>query len=213
MTGHGDGAFTSDGFLWEPLFAIADRVGGDWPERARRAAVALSGEHVKEDDEIGTVLLGDIRDVFECPGYDIYETKEGDKHVKSEKLVAKLVAREDRPWAEFGRAGKHITANGLARLLRGYKVKPGTIRFEPRDKDTAKGYKHSQFVDAFERYLPAPANRAVTPSQSSKIKEFGSSRTITPPANVTAKNAENASAINACDGVTALASAPWETEL
>lgn len=197
---------------WEPLFAIADRVGGDWPERARQAAVELSGEHVKEDDEARTVLLGDIRDVFENPDHDIYTTKE-DKHVKSENLVAKLVAREDRPWAEFGRARKPITANRLASLLRGYKIKPGTIRFGPGDKDTAKGYKHSQFADAFERYLPAPANRNVTPSQSNKIKEFGSNRTVTPPANVTAENAENASAINACDGVTALASDPWETEL
>lgn len=94
---------------WEPLFAIADRVGGDWPERARRAAVQLSGEDVKEDDEIGTVLLGDIRDAFESPDHDIYTTKEGDKHVKSENLVAKLVAREDRPWAEFGRARKPVT--------------------------------------------------------------------------------------------------------
>ena len=28
---------------WEPLLAIADRAGGDWPERARKAALALSG--------------------------------------------------------------------------------------------------------------------------------------------------------------------------
>ena len=32
---------------WEPLLAFADLVGGDWPERARRAALELSGEHVK----------------------------------------------------------------------------------------------------------------------------------------------------------------------
>jgi hypothetical protein len=37
---------------------------------------------------------------------------------------------------------------------------------------------------------------------------FGSNRTVTPPANVTAANAENANA-----GVTALASHSWETEL
>lgn len=29
---------------WEPLFAIADLAGKDWPERARKAALALSGE-------------------------------------------------------------------------------------------------------------------------------------------------------------------------
>jgi len=28
--------------VWEPLLAIAELAGGDWPERARTAAVALS---------------------------------------------------------------------------------------------------------------------------------------------------------------------------
>jgi putative DNA primase/helicase len=125
---------------WDPLLAIADLVGGDWPDRARRAAVELLGEHVKDDDEIGSVLLGDIRDLFEGRDQNIYVTKEGDKHLKSENLVAALSAREDRPWAEFGRARKPITVIGLARLLKGYKIRPVTVRFGPEDKDTAKGH-------------------------------------------------------------------------
>ena len=108
---------------------------------------------------------------LEVPTTIFTRTKEeGDKHVKSENLVAKLVAREDRQWAEFGHARKPITPNRLASLLRGYKIRPGTIRFGPGDKDTAKGCKHSQLVDAFERDLPARANRTVTPSQSNKIR-------------------------------------------
>jgi hypothetical protein len=39
-------------------------AGGAWPERARKAARELSGEHVKEDDEIGTILLADISQIF-----------------------------------------------------------------------------------------------------------------------------------------------------
>src|SRR5262249_10916403 len=35
---------------WEPLFAIADLVGGEWPKQARRAALALS-EEINEADE------------------------------------------------------------------------------------------------------------------------------------------------------------------
>ena len=35
---------------WEPLLAIADRTGGEWPERARKAALALSGNGVVEDE-------------------------------------------------------------------------------------------------------------------------------------------------------------------
>jgi hypothetical protein len=31
--------------MWEPLLAIADIAGGEWPERARRAAQALVALH------------------------------------------------------------------------------------------------------------------------------------------------------------------------
>jgi putative DNA primase/helicase len=198
---------------WEPLLAIADHAGGDWPQRARSAALKLSGAHAKEDDEIGTALLADIRDVFEGRDDDIYVTKDADRHIRSENLVAKLVAREDRPWAEFGRERKSITTVRLASLLRGYNIKPGTIRLGPRDGDTAKGYKQSQFADAFDRYLPLPGKEAVTPSHPHEIKDFGSNSTVTPMADVTAQNGENDSGNNACDGVTGLASVHWEKEL
>jgi hypothetical protein len=121
---------------WEPLLAIAECAGEEWPKRARKASLALSGEHVKEDDEIGTLLLGDIQQIF---------AREGRQQIKSEELVAELVALEERPWPEFGRAHKPLTATQLARLLRGYKIKPSTIRTGPGDKDTAKGYKLAQF--------------------------------------------------------------------
>ena len=29
--------------VWEPLLAIAEAAGGDWPQRAREAAIALVG--------------------------------------------------------------------------------------------------------------------------------------------------------------------------
>src|SRR5690606_31975033 len=38
--------------VWEPLVAIADLAGGDWPERARHACKVLSG--VSNDPEEGT---------------------------------------------------------------------------------------------------------------------------------------------------------------
>ncbi len=48
---------------WEPLLAIADAVGGHWPETARCAAVELSQT---EDDQssIAIQLLSDIRKIF-----------------------------------------------------------------------------------------------------------------------------------------------------
>ena len=50
---------------WEPLLAVADRAGGDWPERARKAAVALSGNGVVKDDSAGVMLLGASASCFD----------------------------------------------------------------------------------------------------------------------------------------------------
>jgi Protein of unknown function (DUF3631)/Toprim domain len=188
---------------WEPLFAIADLAGGDWPQRARKAALALSGEHVVEDDNIGTMLLSDIRAIF---GMDpqVYVTKDEEKQIPSEWLVVALVAIEGRPWAEFGRMRKPLTPNSLARLLKSYKIRPGTIRIGPGEKDTAKGYKLAQFADVFARYLPAPypQNQTVTPSQANESVAFCASSTVTPLFDVTVENARNASVFAGCDGVT-----------
>lgn len=49
---------------WEPLLAIADIAGGEWPERARHAALKLSvADSLAESS--GSELLADIREVFE----------------------------------------------------------------------------------------------------------------------------------------------------
>ena len=50
---------------WEPLVAIADAAGGDWPGRARRAAVAVFLSRSAADDNPGLRLLADCREVFE----------------------------------------------------------------------------------------------------------------------------------------------------
>ena len=49
---------------WRPLLAIADRAGGQWPEKARRAALELSAVKAGEADTMRTLLLADIRGVF-----------------------------------------------------------------------------------------------------------------------------------------------------
>lgn len=48
---------------WEPLIAVAELAGGDWPARARKAALALRAED-DTDTTVGARLLGDLRDVF-----------------------------------------------------------------------------------------------------------------------------------------------------
>lgn len=51
---------------WRPLLAIADALGGDWPERARMAALAMSGNG--DGETTLTTLLGDIKTIFDNKG-------------------------------------------------------------------------------------------------------------------------------------------------
>jgi hypothetical protein len=87
---------------WRPLIAIADAVGGQWPDRARRVAVLLSGS--AEDPSLGIQLLSDIREIF----------RSGRR--SSEDLCEDLLGLEDRPWAEDGLG---INPRRLAQLLKG----------------------------------------------------------------------------------------------
>jgi putative DNA primase/helicase len=175
---------------WEPLFAIAELAGGDWPARARQAAVSLSGAQEKDDDSLGTQLLADIREVFT------------DEQIASQALVERLVALEGRPWSEFGKSLKPITQNRLARLLKPYKIRPGTIRFGSGPDETAKGYRLAHFVDVFARYLPDAGNETVTPSQEPKTRHFRTDEIVTARCDVTDGESEKSPVSKPCDGVT-----------
>ncbi|CEF49371.1 unnamed protein product [uncultured bacterium] len=129
---------------WRPLLAIADAAGGDWPERARAAAIELSADGALDQESTRTALLADIRTGFEAKGVD---------RISSEELVGYLASLEDRPWAEFGKSGKAITKNQLARLLRDFKIAPSNLRLD--SERVQKGYYLSAFEEAFARYLPA----------------------------------------------------------
>jgi hypothetical protein len=135
---------------WRPLIAIADVIGGEWPERIRVAARRLAP---REPGSYGVVLLGDIKATFTDPV------------LFSSDLADTLAKIEGRPWAEWGRSGKPISPNQIAKLLKEYKIYSGTVRNGDR---TAKGYYLSVFAEAFERYLgPHP------PSETSQRHSHG----------------------------------------
>ena len=50
---------------WEPLLAIADLAGGEWPALARLAATSLSDGSADDDQSIGVRMLTDIKTVFD----------------------------------------------------------------------------------------------------------------------------------------------------
>ncbi len=103
---------------WEPLLAIAEEAGGEWPNKAKEAIQVLTKNEV-DDDSLGAMLLKDIKDIFEKRGTDRIFTKD---------LLDTLAKMDERRWPEF-RNSKPISAPQLAKLLKIYKISAaGTIR-------------------------------------------------------------------------------------
>lgn len=125
--------------VWEPLLAIADLAGGDWPARARAAAVALVAEGRNSTPSLGVRLLSDLRAIF-CAR----------EAMATEDIVKALVNLDEAPWGDL--RGRPIDARGLAVRLRGYGVASKQVRIS--STLTCKGYTASDLRDAWSRYLP-----------------------------------------------------------
>ena len=65
-------------------------AGGDWPQGAREAAVALSSSVIREDQSLSMRLLSDIQHIFDKKGVDTLPSK---------ALVGALLALDDTPLA------------------------------------------------------------------------------------------------------------------
>jgi hypothetical protein len=160
---------------WRPLLAIAEALGGELPQKARDAASAMVGGDAEEVSRI-ELLLSDIRTIFE-DGDGVIIDVNGNETITSAALIAKLVEIVPRPWAEYGRSGKPITANKLARLLKPLRIRSGLLG------DTRlHGYRLTQFLDAFDRYLaPSPlSNRSGAQTQDNS-STYTTSQTAHPP--------------------------------
>lgn len=135
--------------VWEPLLAIADMAGGNWPDQAREAASTLSAKGTLEDFSQGVNLLKDIREVF---------IEKGSDRLSSATLITALLDMEEAPWGDLH--GRPLDARRMARTLKPYGIKPVTIRLP--DGSTPKGYLKSDFADSWNRYLPVAATSATT---------------------------------------------------
>jgi hypothetical protein len=126
--------------VWEPLLAIADLTREQampWSERARQAARALSTGEEREDDSLTVQLLHDIHAVFN-----------GTPRLKTADLLAGLYEIEESPWGDW--YGKPLSAHGLSRLLKPYRIKTMPVWV---DGQTERGYKVEQFADSFARVV------------------------------------------------------------
>jgi hypothetical protein len=139
--------------LWEPLLAIADAAGDDWPAKARVAAVALVADSGREEVSLGVRLLADLHRIFE------------DREVMSTSAVLEaLTGLEEAPWGDL--RGKPLDTRGLAKLLRKYGVHSCNVRIGGA---TPKGYRRSDLHDPWRRYLgPPPETNATTATSEAK---------------------------------------------
>jgi putative DNA primase/helicase len=153
---------------WRPLLAIADEAAGEWPKRGRAAAEASHTSDMDEGSRL-ELVLGDIRTVFAEQGTKLPDIFGVDQVIiSSAKLIKALIAIEGHPWEEMGKAGKPLTKNKLARMLKPLGIVPGMVGPE---NARLRGYKLSQFEEAFSRYLlpEGDSNRpSVQPSEKSK---------------------------------------------
>jgi hypothetical protein len=140
---------------WEPLIAIADLAGGDWPARARDAAATMTqAEAQQEEDTAASVrLLADLRQVFQAAEAEALYTS---------SILEALHQLEDAPWADW--YGHPLTTRELAKLLRPYQVESKNVREHggaPR-----KGYARADLHDAWVRYVPLHPLQALQPPES-----------------------------------------------
>src|SRR6516225_37191 len=183
-----DGVINRMADNWRPLLAIADAAKGEWPQRARKAAEASRGAEGDEASRL-ELLLADIRTIAK-----------GKVQMASADLVKELVASEGRPWAEMGKAGKPLTQNKLARMLKPLGIVPENIYVG--DEKRPKGYVFKHFEEAFTRYLPPEG--ASEPLKRYNADETGTSdlfQTAQPNPDVAVRKCEKSNNDGPCSGV------------
>lgn len=144
-----DGITDRPADVWEPLLAVADAVGGDWPKRARAACVELvTATQADDKGSLGIRLLTDLRD----------HVLFGVDRLPTIAVIDRLNALDDAPWADMG--GKPLDSRRLSRMLREYMTvdnDPITARNIRTAGGVLKGYFAADLADAWARYCPPPS--------------------------------------------------------
>jgi hypothetical protein len=173
------------GDAWTPLLAIAEVLGGEWPERAQRAVLHLSGADTELQGDKER-LLADIRQVFE---------ESGQEKMFSAHLAKALTEIEGSPWAEW-KGPKGFTPTALAYQLAPFQIWSRSTRIGGESK---KGYHRAAFADAWARYLPAEGHTVTRDENKGLIRESEPPR---PPVGDSFEPDSNLFGTNECDGVT-----------
>ncbi|MEV5929618.1 DUF3631 domain-containing protein [Streptomyces cellulosae] len=150
-----DGVTDRPADVWEPLLAVADAIGGHWPERAREACVTLvKASKANDKGSLGVRLLTDLRD----------HVMVGIDRLPTVAILDRLNALDDAPWADLN--GKPLDNRRLSRMLAEYMTadnEPITSRNIKTAGSVLKGYYASDLHDAWQRYCPPPPESPLLP--------------------------------------------------
>lgn len=132
---------------WEPLIAIADVAGGNWPARARAACVAMCKASQDRSQSLRVRLLADLRILF---------TTAGDPEAMHTKTIIERLCDgqpygldDDAPWNEI--YGKPLSVRGLASMLKQHQINSTKVKVNGQ---ALQGYRREHLWDAWVRNLP-----------------------------------------------------------
>lgn len=139
-----DGLFNRSADNWAPLLAIADQIGGEWPQKARDTALKLS-QQTNQQSSLAIMALTDIREIFNSQGTD---------KIHSGKLLSEMRKLIGRPWNEDER-GRELSPNRLAMILKPFGIFTENIRMkdEKGEEKVIKGFRRKAFELTWEQYL------------------------------------------------------------
>jgi hypothetical protein len=151
--------------VWEPLLAIAELAGGDWPKQAAEACAAFVAGARDDTASLGTRLLADLWDVF------------GDApQLFTQTILDRLHALGESPWADWS-YGKPFSARDLADMLKEHQVKSHQLRI---GEDSRKGYRRADLEDPWARYLPQGSETSET-SETPLASNVSAVSAVSPP--------------------------------
>jgi putative DNA primase/helicase len=146
------------------LLAIADAAGHTWSPKGRSALIDIALGPIDESESSRVTLLRDLRGIFEAVGSEEMNTAE---------VLAALFECDECPYAEWwgdvrrDAAGRVLPNRGaamkLAQMLRPFAIHSRDVG--PTD-NRRKGYRLSDFEDAFARYLRTEVAQVVQTSQA-----------------------------------------------
>jgi putative DNA primase/helicase len=131
---------------WSPLLAIADTVGGEWPEEARRVARWFA-RRKQADVGLPVKLLEDVRALL------THAVRDG--FISSEALAKHLRALSDSPWRDTS-DGRGLSTARLGHLLSPFGIRSRQVNNATTANRGVRGYQREDFADAFHRYLSPP---------------------------------------------------------